>query len=80
MKPYHVPQTYSVFTATSVMDLPCRPGKFLSSNFIPKLPLVPYIRRMRGRTARGTNLLFHFYPDFFLLCLLELAHLGSQPP
>lgn len=76
MKPYHAPQNYSVYCHLG-KDPPCQPGKFLSSNFIPKFPLVPYVRRIR-RTARGENLLFNCYPDFFLLCHLESAHLGSQ--
>lgn len=78
MKYYYVPQSYSVSIATSGIDPPCRSGKFSSSSFTPKLPLILCARRMRDRTARGTNLLFHCYPDFFLLCLLKLAHLGDS--
>lgn len=74
MKPHHVLQTYSVFTATSGMDLPCRSGKFLSSNFIPKLLLVPYVKK--GRTARGEKSIISFLPRFLLALPLRIGTFG----
>lgn len=76
MKPYHVPQSYSVFSATSGMEPPRQSGKFLSSSFIPKFPLAPYVSRVRMRTARGKKSIISLLPRFLLALPSRIGTFG----